>query len=58
MKVFFSPAKCISNLFSDSWPSASLPSTSKQTVFLDSHTQLMRHCSNCQARKVCTKRVF
>lgn len=25
--------KCISNMFSDSWPSASFPSTCKQTVF-------------------------
>lgn len=29
---FFS-VKCISNMFSDSWPSGSFPSTSKQAVF-------------------------
>lgn len=31
MKGFF-PAKCISNMFSDLWPSASFPSTSEQVV--------------------------
>lgn len=44
-------------MFSDTWRSALFPSTSKQTVFGFTFTA-NENCSNCQAAKVCTKRVF